>query len=102
MMLDRLQAAWGYTNAEIWRPLFDRYRDRHPDLTIEIVRVMLVRPRGTRQIFAETGKLPALDGLRADVATFLDLPGDARAAATNQASVLHRRTGNCASAFRSG
>jgi hypothetical protein len=48
--------------------------------TIEIVRVMLVRPRGIRQIFVETGKLRALDELRADVATFLDLPGDARAA----------------------
>jgi hypothetical protein len=80
MTLDRLQAAWGYTNAEIWRPLFDRYRDRHHDLPIEIVRVMLVRPRGMRRIFVETGKLPALDGLRADVATFLDLPRDARAA----------------------
>jgi hypothetical protein len=80
MMLDRLQTAWGYTNAEIWRPLFDRYRDRHPDLPIEIVRVMLVRPRGMRQIFVETGKLPVLDELRADVATFLDLPRDARAA----------------------
>lgn len=33
-----------------------------------------------RQIFVETGKLAALDELRADVATFLDLPGDARAA----------------------
>jgi hypothetical protein len=80
MMLDRLQAAWGYTIAEIWRPLLDRYRDTHPDLPIEIVRVMLVRPRGMRQIFVETGKLAALDGLRADVATFLDLPGDARTA----------------------
>jgi hypothetical protein len=80
VMLDRLQAAWGYTSAEIWRPLFDRYRDTHPDLPIEIVRVMLVRPRGMRQIFVEAGKLPALDELRADVATFLDLPGDARAA----------------------
>jgi hypothetical protein len=79
-MLDRLQAAWGYTNVEIWRPLFDRYRDKHPDLPIEVVRVMLVRPRGMRQIFVEAGKLPALDELRADVATFLDLPGDARAA----------------------
>ena len=79
-MLDRLQAAWGYTGAEIWRPLFDRYRDKHPDLPIEIVRVMLVRARGMRQIFVETGKIPALDELRADVATFLDLPSDARAA----------------------
>ncbi len=41
---------------------------------------MLVRPRGIRQIFVGTGKLPALDGLRADVATFLDLPRDARTA----------------------
>jgi hypothetical protein len=48
-MLDRLQAAWVYTGAEIWRPLFDRSRDKHPDLPIEIVRVMLVRPRGMRQ-----------------------------------------------------
>jgi hypothetical protein len=79
-MLDRLQAAWGYTNAEIWRPFFNRYRDTHPDLPIEIVRVMLVRPRGMRPIFVETGKLAALDELRADVAIFLDLPGDARAA----------------------
>ena len=38
-MLDRLQSAWGYTSAEIWRSLFDRYRDKHPDLPIEIVRV---------------------------------------------------------------
>ena len=68
------------TGAEIWRPLFDRYRDTHPDLPIVIVRVMLVRPRGMRQIFVDTGKIPALDELRADVATFLDLPRDARAA----------------------
>jgi hypothetical protein len=79
-MSDRLQAAWGYTSAEIWRPLFDRYRDKHPDLPIEIVRVMLVRPRGMRQIFVETGKLPTLDELRSDVAIYLDLPRDARAA----------------------
>jgi hypothetical protein len=80
VMLDRLQAAWGYTSAEIWRPLFDRYRDKHPDLPIEIERVILVRPHGMRQIFVEAGKLPVLDELRADVATFLDLPRDARAA----------------------
>jgi hypothetical protein len=41
---------------------------------------MLVRPRGTNQIFVEPGKVPALDGLRGDVATFLDLPSDARSA----------------------
>lgn len=79
-MLDRLQAAWGYTGAEIWRPLFDRYRDKYPDLPIEIVRVMLVRPPGMRQIFVEADKLLALDELRADVAIFLDLPRDARTA----------------------
>ena len=68
-MLDRLQAAWGYTNSEIWRPLFDRHRDKHPDLPIEVVRVMLVRSPGMRQIFVEAGKVLALDELRADVAT---------------------------------
>lgn len=80
MMLDRLQAAWSYTNAEIWRPLFSRYREKHPDLAIEVVRTMLVRPRGLRQIFVETGQYPALDSLRADVANSLDLPEDARTA----------------------
>jgi hypothetical protein len=53
-MLDRLQAAWGYTNAEIWRPLFDRYRIEHPDLAIEVLRTMLVRPPGMRQIFVKS------------------------------------------------
>ncbi len=80
MTLDRLQAAWHYTNGEIWRPLFDRFRDAHPDLPIEIVRTMLVRPRGMKQIFVEPGHAPALDKLRSDVATYLDLPADARSA----------------------
>jgi hypothetical protein len=80
MTLDRLQAAWRYTNAEVWRPLFDRFREAHPDLPIEVMRTMLVRPRGMRQIFVEAGQQPALDKLRADVATFLDLPEDARMA----------------------
>jgi hypothetical protein len=80
MTLDRLQAAWRYTGAEIWRPLFDRFGDGHPHLPIEVVRTMLVRPRGMPQIFVEPGNITALDGLRGDVATYLDQPEDARAA----------------------
>jgi hypothetical protein len=80
MTLDRLQAAWRYTGAELWRPLFDRYRDAHPDLPIQVVRTMLVRPRGMRPIFVEPGQIAAVDQLRADVDVFLDLPEDARAA----------------------
>jgi hypothetical protein len=38
MTLDRLQTAWPYTNAELWRPLFDRFRDAHADLPIEVMR----------------------------------------------------------------
>ena len=41
---------------------------------------MLVRTRGMPQIFVEAGLAPALDKLRADVATYLDLPTDARSA----------------------
>ena len=80
MNLDRLQAAWHYTNAEIWRPLFDRFRAEHPDLPIAVVRTMLDRPLGMRQIFVEKSQLIALDKLRADVATTIDLPEDARKA----------------------
>jgi hypothetical protein len=80
MTVDRLQAAWRYTNAEIWRALFDRFRDAHPDLPIEVVRTMLVRTRGMPQIFVEPGCVSALDKLRTDVATYLDLPADARSA----------------------
>jgi hypothetical protein len=80
MTLDGLQASWRYAIGEIWRPLFGRFRDAHPDLPIEIMRTMLVRPRGMRQIFVETEKFRALDKLRSDVATFLDLPEDARMA----------------------
>ena len=80
MTLDRLQAAWRHTNGEIWRPLFNRFRDAHPDLTIEVVRTMLVRTRGIPQIFVEPGRVPALDKLRGDIATYLDLPADARSA----------------------
>jgi hypothetical protein len=53
MTLDRLQAAWRYTNAEVWRPLFDRFREAHPDLPIEVMRTMLVRPRGGSIDFCE-------------------------------------------------
>lgn len=80
MTLDRLQTVWRYTSAEVWRPLFDRFHETHADLPIEVVRTMLVRPRGMRQIFVPEGQVPALDTLRADVARFLDLPEDARAA----------------------
>lgn len=80
MTLDRLQTAWRYTSAEIWRPLFDRFSEGHADLPIEIMRTMLVRPRGARQIFIEAGRIPGLDKLTTDVARFLDLPADARAA----------------------
>jgi hypothetical protein len=80
MMLDRLQAAWRYTSAELWRPLFDRYRASHPDLPIQVMRPILVRPRGMRPIFVDAGRIASLDQLRADVDTFLDLPEDARSA----------------------
>jgi len=80
MTLDRLQAAWRYTNAEIWRPLFDRFRNKHPDLPITVMRTMLDRSPGMRQIFVEPGQSAALDRLRSDVATIIDSPEDARAA----------------------
>ena len=77
---DRLQAAWRYTGAELWRPLFAQFADGHPDLPVEIVRTLLVRPRGMAAIFVDAGNYPALDVLRADAATYLDSVADARAA----------------------
>jgi hypothetical protein len=77
---DRLQASWRYANAEVWRPLQERFRDAHPDLPIEIVRTMLVRPAQLAQIFVQKGDDPALDALRADAANYLDSPEDARVA----------------------
>lgn len=77
---DRLQAAWRYTGAELWRPLFAQFADAHPDLPVEIVRTLLVRPRGMATIFVSAGRYPALDALRADAATYLDSVADARAA----------------------
>lgn len=53
---------------------------KHPDLVIEMLSTTLVRPPGMRQIFVESGQYTALDRLRADVATFLDLPDDVRTA----------------------
>ncbi len=79
MTQDRLQAAWRYVNAELWRPLFKRFEQFHPDLPIAVARSMLVRPT-MRPLFVATGVYPALDNLRADVATYLDLPNDARSA----------------------
>lgn len=76
---DRMQAAWHYISAEIWRPLFRRFATDHPDLPIEIVRTMLVRRR-MAEIFVETGRYDALDALRADAATYLDSEADARTA----------------------
>lgn len=79
-MRDRLQSAWAYTNAEIWRPLFRQFEAEHPDLPIAVARAMLERRPAARPIFVPPGTLPALDALRADVANALDLPADARAA----------------------
>ena len=80
MTADRLQAAWHYTRAEIWRPLFAQFKDDHPDLPIPIVRALLVRPRGMSPIFIDAGHHPALDALRKDEATYLDSVTDARTA----------------------
>src|SRR5215467_5241037 len=80
MSVGRLQAAWSYCNAEIWRPLFDRHQNAHPDLPMETARVMLVRPRPMRPIFVEAKHFSALDNMRDDAATFLDLPNDSRMA----------------------
>lgn len=80
MTSDRLQAAWRYTGAELWRPLFAQFANAHPDLPVEIVRTLLVRPRGMATIFVDVGRYPALDALRADAATYLDSVADARAA----------------------
>lgn len=80
MISDRLQAAWPYMHAEIWRPLFTRFSAEHPDLPIEVVRSFLVRPGEMPQIFLAAGQNGNLDKLREDVATYLDLPGDARSA----------------------
>lgn len=80
MTPDRLQAAWRYTGAEVWRPLFDQFRSFHPDLPIEVVRTMLDPPRGMPPIFVEPNRIKPLDVLRTDVAKYLDQPNDARAA----------------------
>lgn len=77
---DRLQTAWRYTGAELWRPLFAQFAVAHPDLPVEIFRTFIVRPRGMATIFAEAGEHPALDALRGDAATYLDSVADARAA----------------------
>lgn len=77
---DRLQAAWRYTGTELWRPLFAQFVEAHPDLSVEVVRTLLVRPRGMAAIFVDAGRYPALDALRADAATFLDSVEDARTA----------------------
>lgn len=76
----RLQAAWPYTGAELWRPLFAQFAVAHPDLPVEIARTLLVRPRGMVAIFVNAGQYPKLDALRADAATYLDSMADARAA----------------------
>jgi hypothetical protein len=80
MSVGRLQAAWSYCNAEIWRSLFHRYQNAHPDLPMETARAMFVRPRPMRPIFVEAMRFTALDKMRDDAATFLDLPNDARMA----------------------
>jgi len=80
MTADRLQAAWRYTSAELWRPLFAHFATAHPDLPVEVVRAVLVRPRGMAPIFVAAGQYPVLDGLRADAATYLDSVADARTA----------------------
>lgn len=79
MMQDRLQASWRYMSREVWRPLFERFARDHPDLPIAVARSMLVRPQ-MRPMFVASGIHPELDSLRADVATYLDLAADARAA----------------------
>lgn len=58
----------------------ERFRRDHPDLPIEIVRTMLVRPAQLPQIFVRTGDDEELDALRSDIATYLDSPEDARVA----------------------
>lgn len=80
MTADRLQTAWRYTGTELWRPLFALFATAHPDLPIEVVRTLLVRPRGMAAIFVDAGRYPALDMLRADAATYLDSVADARTA----------------------
>jgi len=80
MTADRLQSAWRYVAGEIWRPLVKRFQAEHPDLPIEIVRTMLVRPRGMTSIFVGQGCFGALDTLRADAARYLDSVADAKAA----------------------
>ncbi|MBO0902682.1 hypothetical protein [Jiella sonneratiae] len=79
-MTDRLQAAWRYAGAEIWRPLFKRFATSHPDLPIEVVRTALDRPHGSPAIFVARGRKKPLDRLREDVATLIDQPTDSRAA----------------------
>jgi len=77
-MTDRLQAAWRYAPAEIWRPLFDRFAEEHPDLPIAVVRTLLDRPRASAPILVAPGQQAALDVLRKDVDRYLDQPEDAR------------------------
>ncbi|MBM3522281.1 MAG: hypothetical protein FJX57_04935 [Alphaproteobacteria bacterium] len=78
-MQDRLQTAWRYMNAEVWRPLFDRFAQLYPDLPIEVARAMLERPAG-KPIFVPAAVQAVLDALRKHVATVLDQVADARAA----------------------
>lgn len=77
MTADRLQTAWRYTGTELWRPLFGQFAEANPDLPVEIVRTLLVRPRGMAAIFVDAGRFPVLDSLRADAATYLDSVADA-------------------------
>jgi hypothetical protein len=80
MTTDRLQTAWHYSGTELWRPLFAQFAAAHPDLSVEVVRTLLVRPRGMAAIFVAADRYPTLDALRADAATYLDSVVDARTA----------------------
>ena len=80
MTLDRLQAARPYIRSEVLRPMFKQFEAVHEDLVIQVVRTMLVRPRGMRRLFHGTGTNDALDRLLADRDTFIDSSTDARTA----------------------
>lgn len=78
MTLDRLQAAWPYLRAEVLRPMFRQFEGQHEDLSVAMVRTLLVRPAGMRRILQSQGNYDALDQLLADRDTFIDSAADAR------------------------
>lgn len=79
-MTDRLKSAWRYMGVEIWRPLFNRFKQMHEDLPIAVMRAMLDRPHGSSAVLIGPGQDKKLDAVRADIARIIDRAEDARVA----------------------